>query len=126
MPEEDFRKMVQGALGAHGYENALMEVLSKARGNQNGHGLIALPGGQAVRLNLPSAQELALMNLEATRIVMQSLRILLFAVNDIDTRIRNYQAATTNDRPDRQDQTDSAEPLAQGGSQSPGAAQDMA
>lgn len=43
----------------------------------------------------------------------------LHATQMNEPTLRHTQAGKSNDRPDRQDQTVPAEPLAQGGSQSP-------
>jgi hypothetical protein len=119
LPEPDFSRMVAGALSAHGIEKGIDDLLQRINPGNGRAGIIVNPGGAPVRLNVPSAQDLGLMCLQALRVALQTNRIILVALNDLDTRLRQQQAGKSNNRPDRQDQTDPVEPLAQGGSQSP-------
>jgi hypothetical protein len=111
--------MVQGALNAHGIEQHIRSVLEKAAGtNGNRPSLISLPGGPAVKLNVPSGQELGLMALNASMVQLQTLRIILVALNDMDTRLRIQQAGTIKP-PDTQGTAETGKVGDERGSQSP-------
>ncbi len=92
LTEQAFSEMVSGALSAHKIETELRRVLERTN-NQNGNrsSIISLPGGQGVRLNVPSAQELGVVLLGAAVVSLQTARITLVALNDLDTRLRSMR-----------------------------------
>lgn len=101
--EARFADMVQGALRAHLGENgmetrleALMAQIHKAT-NGGRPQLVTIDGKTPAGLNIPSAQALALEILQAVRVALQTARITLIALNDMDTRLRaeRHQEAST-------------------------------
>lgn len=93
LPEDEFSRMVAGALKAHGIEAHIDDQLKHINPGNGRSGVIVNPGGAPVRLNVPSAQDLGLLCLQAIRIALQTSRITLVALNDLDTRFRQRQAA---------------------------------
>ncbi len=88
LPEDDFGKMVAGALTAHAIEQRLTALMERAAGNGKSPVIVGPGGRSAAHLNMPSTQELMFETLNAQRVILQTTRILLVALNDIDTRLR--------------------------------------
>lgn len=128
LPEQEFSRMVEGALAAHGIEPQIRAILQKASDSSgNGRsGLISLPAADGsirpVRLNVPGTQELSLLLLNGILVSLQTSRILLVALNDMDSRLRlQNDPRRTTEAGDKQPDEATGKVGDERGSQSPDA-----
>lgn len=90
----EFDDMVMRGISAHGFGHPSgieTRVMATLQATQNGRGgVIAMPGGGAVRVNVPPVQDLLLLALEAIRTGLQTSRLNLIAVADLNRRFNEY------------------------------------
>lgn len=130
LSEAKFASMIRDALTPHlgdqrspGIEQQIHALLAKVNPGNGRSSTIIGPDSRPVTMNVPSAQNLALVIIQAVLVNLQTARITLVALNDMDTRLRlmNNRPSTINGA-DKQPDNDSGNVGDERGSQSPEAA----
>ena len=97
LTEQAYGEMVQNALSAciqaEAGTQSVLAHLAKASGNGR-PSLISMPGQPPVVLNALQKIQVDAALLMSLRVLLQTTRITLVALNDLDTRLRSNQAAT--------------------------------
>jgi hypothetical protein len=90
LPEADFSTMMMNAIqGCMNAQVTLQKLSGEVMGAGNGKStVLQIPGQRPVVLNGPDPHMLQAASMQSLALALQGIRILLVAINDLDSRLR--------------------------------------